>query len=156
MQWKSIQIFEYGEVNGADVDLNTYELNFPYVENGDSYTMNLDVINNGNETLTTSDYLTHNDFEILTPIQNIEPGAYQTIDIQYIANANNASGSYGILSNDNDEFEVKCQTNGNINGANIGQEAPDFELNIIANGNGTFKLSDYQGQIVVLAFFAPG
>ena len=55
-----------------------------------------------------------------------------------------------------DEFEIKCQTNGNINGANIGQEAPDFELSIIANGNGTFQLSDYQDQIVVLAFFAPG
>ena len=155
-EWKSIQIFEYGEVIGADIDLNTYELNFPYVENGQVYTMSVDVINNGNQTLTTSDYVTHPDFQILNSIQNIEPGEYQTIDIQYTANANNASGSYGILSNDNDEFEVKCQTNGNINGANIGQEAPDFELNIIANGNGSFKLSDYQGQIIVLAFFAPG
>ena len=155
-EWKSIQIFEYGEIEGPDVDLSTYELNYPYVENGQSYIMSLDVINNGNERLTTSDYVTHSDFQILTPIQDIEPGSYQTIDIQYTPNSNNASGSYGILSNDNDEFEVKCQTNGNINGANIGQEAPDFELDIIANGNGTFKLSDYQDQIVVIAFFAPG
>ena len=155
-EWKSIQVFEYGEIEGPDVDLSTYELNYPYVENGQSYTMSLDVINNGHQILTTSDYVTHSDFQILTPIQDIEPGSYQTIDIQYVPNSNNASGSYGILSNDNDEFEVKCQTNGNINGANIGQEAPDFELDIIANGNGTFKLSDYQDQIVVIAFFAPG
>ena len=155
-EWKSIQVFEYGEIEGPDVDLSTYELNYPYVENGQSYIMSLDVINNGNEILTTSDYVTHSDFQILTPIQDIESGSYQTIDIQYTPNSNNASGSYGILSNDNDEFEVKCQTNGNINGANIGQEAPDFELDIIANGNGTFKLSDYQDQIVVIAFFAPG
>ena len=155
-EWKSIQVFEYGEIEGPDIDLSTYELNYPYVENGQSYIMSLDVINNGNEILTTSDYVTHSDFQILTPIQDIEPGLYQTIDIEYTPNSNNASGSYGILSNDNDEFEVKCQTNGNINGANIGQEAPDFELDIIANGNGTFKLSDYQNQIVVIAFFAPG
>ena len=155
-EWKSIQIFEYGPVNGPDIDLNTYELNYPYVEDGASYVMSLDVINNGSQTLTTSDYVTHQDFEILTPIEDINPGEYQTIDVQYTANSNNASGSYGILSNDDDEFEVKCQTNGNINGANVGEQAPDFELDIIANGNGTFKLSDHQGQVVVLAFFAPG
>ena len=155
-EWKSIQIFEYGPVNGPDIDLNTYELNYPYVENGESYVMSLDVINNGSQILTTSDYVTHPDFQILTPIEDINPGEFQTIDVQYTANSNNASGSYGILSNDEDEFEVKCQTNGNINGANVGDEAPDFELDIIANGNGTFKLSDYQGQVVVLAFFAPG
>ena len=42
-----------------------------------------------------------------------------------------------------------------LNGANIGDEAPDFELEIIANGTGTFRLSDHLDQIVVLAFFAP-
>ena len=154
-EWKSVQVFEYGTVNGPDVDLNTYELNYPYVENGESYIMSLDVMNTGTQILESSDYMTHPDFEILTPIEDILPGNYQTIQVQYTANANNASGSYGILSNDNDEFEVKCQTNGNINGANIGEQAPDFELDIIANGNGTFKLSDYEGQIVVMAFFAP-
>ena len=33
--------------------------------------------------------------------------------------------------NDSDESEILCETNGNINGANIGQQAPDFELNIM-------------------------
>mgnify|MGYP003869525791 CR=1 FL=1 len=33
----------------------------------------------------------------------------------------------------NDEQEIICETNGNINGANIGEEAPDFNLNIMAN-----------------------
>ena len=37
----------------------------------------------------------------------------------------------------------------------VGQEAPDFDLSIIANGSGDFKLSDHIGQVVVLAFFAP-
>ena len=155
-EWKSIQIFEYGPIDGPDIDLSAYELNYPYVQDGESYIMSLDVINNGNQPLTASDYVTHPDFEILNSIQDILPGEYQTIEIEYIANSNNASGSYGILSNDADEFETKCQTNGNINGANVGEQAPDFELNIIANGNGTFKLSDYQDQIVVIAFFAPG
>ena len=37
----------------------------------------------------------------------------------------------------------------------VGDDAPDFELNIIANGSDTFRLSDHLGQIVVLAFFSP-
>ena len=155
-EWKSLQVFEYGTINGPDIDLSNYEINYPYVENGESHIMSVDVINNGNQTLISSDYITHPDFTILNTIQNIEPGHYQTINIEYTANANNASGSYGLLSNDTDEFEVKCQTNGNVNGANVGEQAPDFELDIIANGAGTFKLSDYEDYIIVMAFFAPG
>ena len=48
-----------------------------------------------------------------------------------------------------------CETNGNIDGANIGELAPDFELDYVANGSGNFKLSDHVGNIIVLAFFAP-
>ena len=88
-------------------------------------------------------------------IATLLPGESQTIEIKYIADMDNASGSYGIINNDNDENEVKCQTNGNINGINIGESAPDFELNIIANGNGPFRLSDHLDQIVVIAFFSP-
>ena len=60
-----------------------------------------------------------------------------------------------IFSNDEDESEVICETNGNINGANIGQEAPDFNLDIVANGTGSFQLSDYLGSVIVIAFFSP-
>ena len=155
-EWKSLQVFEYGIINGPDIDLSNYEINYPYVEDGESHIMSVEVINNGNQTLIPSDYMTHPDFTILNTIQNIEPGHYQTINIEYTANSNNASGSYGLLSNDTDEFEVKCQTNGNVNGANVGEQAPDFELDIIANGTGTFKLSDYEDYIIVMAFFAPG
>ena len=83
------------------------------------------------------------------------PGENQIVNIVYTANSDNASGSYRIFSNDNDESEIICETNGNIDGANIGDIAPNFNLNIIANGSGTFQLSDYIDKIVVLAFFAP-
>ena len=45
------------------------------------------------------------------------------------------------------------ETNGNIDGANIGEPAPNFNLNYVANGNGNFQLSDHLGKIIVLAFF---
>ena len=154
-EWTTVQIFEYGDIDGSDLDLNTYELNFPYVENGNSYTMSVNVSNNGNQILEIVDaYTTNNEFSY-TQLNDLNPGETQTIDIIYTANSINSSGGYRIYSNDEDEYEIICETNGNINGANIGDVAPDFELDIIANGTGTFRLSDHLGQIIVLAFFAP-
>ena len=154
-EWATVQVFEYGEVEGPDIDLNTYELNYPYVENGSSYTMTLDVTNNGNQTLVINESYTTNSEFSPSFLGNINPGETESVNITYTANSINASGSYRIYSNDSDEPEILCETNGNINGANIGDQAPDFELNIVANGEGTFRLSDYLGQIVVLAFFSP-
>ena len=154
-EWASIQIFEFGEVQDADIDLDTYELNYPFVENGDSYTLPLEVSNNGNSTFIANEaYVTNDEFSSST-LTNLNPGETQTINITYMANSANASGSYRIYSNDPDEPEILCETNGNIIGANIGDQAPDFNLSIIANGNGNFQLSDYIGEVVVLAFFAP-
>ena len=49
----------------------------------------------------------------------------------------------------------RLDRNGNIDGANLGEPAVDFELDYIANGEGSFRLSDQLGKVVVIAFFAP-
>ena len=67
-----------------------------------------------------------------------------------------STSGYMIFTNDPDEPQITVELNGNIDGINIGEAAPDFELDVIANGSGSFQLSDHLGQIVVLAFFAPG
>ena len=119
------------------------------------YSMSIDVTNNGNSTLNIIDAYTTNSEFSYTILNDLSPDETQSIDVTYTANAINASGSYRIYSNDPDEYEVMCETNGNINGANIGDDAPDFNLPIIANGIGSFRLSDHLGEVVVLAFFAP-
>ena len=156
-EWMWLQVFEYGEIDDADIDISSWELNYPYVENGDSYTLSLDVTNNGNSILNIDDqYISNPDFQIENLLQNLNPGETQTVDITYHANAGNSSSGYRIFPNDPDEPDIIVELNGNIDGINIGEPAPDFELNIIANGDGSFQLSDHLGQIVVLAFFAPG
>ena len=118
--------------------------------------MIVDVVNNGNSDLIISNnYTTNSEFVVENPLSQLSPGESQSVEITYSANANNASGSYRIFSNDDDESEVICETNGNINGANVGQEAPDFNLDIVANGDGNFQLSDHLGSVVVMAFFSP-
>lgn len=156
IEWASVQAFEFGQIDSPDLDLSTWELNYPYVENGGSFSMTVDVINNGNETLITNDnYTTNLEFNIINPLSNLEPGEYQTIEIVYNASNANASGSYRIYTNDPDEPEIICETNGNINGANIGEPAPDFDLSYVGNGSGNFQLSDHLGEIIVIAFFSP-
>ena len=155
-EWASIQAFKYGTIQEPDIDLSTWELNFPYVENGNSYSLSVEIINNGNEILINSDnYTTNSEFHIINPLESLNPGETQIIEIIYNASTENASGAYRIYSNDPDEPEIICETNGNIDGANIGEPAPDFNLNYVANGNGNFHLSDHLSKIIVLAFFAP-
>ena len=156
-EWASVQAFKFGEIEGPDIDLNTWELNYPYVENGDSYSLSLDIFNNGNETLTTIDnYTTNSEFTVVNPLSSLQPGAMQTVEIIYNASNANASGAYRIYSNDSDEPEIICETNGNIDGANIGELASNFDLDYVANGSGSFQLSEHLGEVVVIAFFAPG
>ena len=156
-EWMWLQVFEYGEIEDADIDISSWELNYPYVENGNSYSLSLDVTNNGNSTLIIEDqYISNTDFQVVNPLQNLGPGETQTVNIIYFADAGNSSSGYLIFTNDPDEPQITVELNGNIDGINIGEPAPDFELDIIANGSGSFHLSDHLGQIVVLAFFAPG
>jgi len=155
-EWASIHVFEFGQINDPDIDLSTLELNYPYVDDGDSYTLTLDVINNGNSTLyIEDDYITNSHFEIVNQLNDLEPNQSQTVEIIYNATNLNSAGVYRIYTNDPDQPLVMCETNGNIDGANIGEPAIDFELDYVANGEGTFRLSDQLGKVVVIAFFAP-
>ena len=155
-EWASVQAFQFGPIDGADIDLSTLELNYPFVSNGDSYSLSLEVFNNGNSSLIIQDdYVTNSEFEIINDLNNLEPGQSQTIEIVYNASSNNSAGVYRIYTNDPDQPLVMCETNGNIDGANIGEPAIDFELDYIANGEGSFRLSDQLGKVVVIAFFAP-
>lgn len=50
-------------------------------------------------------------------------------------------------------IDMSCE---NVNQARVGKKAPDFEADAYFNGGfKTVKLSDYQGQWVVLCFY-PG
>ena len=80
-EWASVQAFEYGPVDGPDIDLSTLELNYPYVNSGDSYSLFLDVINNGSSALSIiDDYTTNSHFEIVNHLGDLEPNQSQTVE----------------------------------------------------------------------------
>lgn len=155
-EWASIQLMEFGEVAGADIDLSTTYIIYPYVEQGSYYSEFIDVFNNGGETLIVSDnYSTNPEFTVINPLSFLEPGQSQTIELIYTASDANASGAYRIYSNDSDQGEIICQLVGNVDGANVGEPAPNFNLEYVANGEGYFQLSENLDKIIVLAFFSP-
>ena len=155
-EWNTVQVFEYGQVPGPDIDISTWELNYDYTDPGSDASLYLDIFNNGASYLDISSiYTTNSAFDVYGAVDGLEPGGVATLEVVYSATSANASGSLRIFSNDQDESQVVCETNGNIDGANVGSDAPDFTLGYLANGVGDFTLSENLGKVVVLAFFSP-
>ncbi|MFQ6609456.1 MAG: hypothetical protein ACE5D7_01520 [Fidelibacterota bacterium] len=155
-EWRYLQVFDFGQVNGADIDLSIREINFPFMEDGESDTVTVQLTNNGNNILEFDwTYITHEDFSAETQLDPLVPNHSYLLDVVYTGNNPNASGVYNFQTNDPDEETVGIQLTGNYNGINVGETPPDFSLPIVANGSGMFSLSEQLGKVVVIAFFAP-
>ena len=155
-EWRYLQVFRYGEIFESDIDLSTRELNFPFAESGDVFTLSLDISNNGGSPLEFSSViLTGLEFSGDESLSPIAPDSTITVDVTYNASGANASGQYSFNSNDPDEPQVNVTVIGNTTGVNVGEPAPDFTLPIAYNGEGDFTLSNYLGSVVVIVYFAP-
>ena len=156
-EWQHLQTFSYGDIEEADIDISSWDVSFPLLEVGQSDTFELVVENNGQFPLGFSPlFINHSDFQTLDFPEYMEQGDTALTHIVYTRSDQNASGIMRITSNDPDESEIEIQLVGNYDGGIVGQIAPDFTLPIVASGSGDFTLSDHLGQIVVIAFFAPG
>ena len=156
-EWQHLQTFNFGEINDADLDISSWDIAFPALEMGESDTFGLLIENNGQYPLGfTNPFLNHSDFQAANFPEYMDMGETVLAEIIYTRSNQNASGVMQISSNDPDEPEIAIQLVGNYEGGIVGIEAPDFSLPIVTNGTGTFTLSDHTGQIVVIAFFAPG
>ncbi len=156
-EWRYLQVMEFGEISGPDIDLDNYEINFPHLEIGESDTTFITITNNGNQLLDFDyEYFSHVDFSSTTDLETIDPGESVVLDIIYSKSSSNATGILNLPSNDSDEPIIECSIVGNYDGVNVGMTAPDFDLPVVVNGSGNFQLSNHLGEIVVIAFFSPG
>ena len=156
-EWQHLQTFSFGEIEDADMDISSWDISYPALEVGESDTFELLIENNGQFPLgITLPFFSHADFSDSNFPEYLDSGDSATGQIIYTRSNQNASGMMQITSNDPDEPQIQIQLIGNYEGGIVGIEAPDFTLPIAANGTGNFTLSDHLGQIVVLAFFAPG
>ncbi len=155
-EWRYVHLFEYGQVSGPDIDLSTREINFPQLEPGESDTATVTIENSGSNMLNFDMVWTTNDeYDVETELPLLVPNHSLDVDIVYTADSQNSFAEYVFRTDDPDEPEVSILLNGNNNGIQQGQTAPDFSIPIAANGSGMFQLSDHLGEVIILAFFAP-
>ena len=159
-EWRHLQVFECGSINGPDLDLSSHDISFPEINIGEQDTMPLYLTNNGTADLVFDyDYFSHPDFSTSTELNTLAAGDSVLVDIIYAKSGQNATGVYNIPSNDPDEPQSSCNILGNYDGVNVGMIAPDFTLPIAANGTGNYNLNQHWsegGEIVVITFFSPG
>ncbi|NOZ07892.1 MAG: hypothetical protein GXO91_03310 [FCB group bacterium] len=155
-EWRYVHLFEYGPVNGPDIDLSTREINFPQLAPGESDTAMVTVENNGSNMLNFDMVWTTNDeYEVETELPLLVPNHFIDVEIIYTADSQNSFAEYVFRTDDPDEPEVSILLTGNNNGVQPGQTAPDFTIPVAANGSGNFTLSEHLGEVIILAFFAP-
>ena len=154
-EWRTFRTFQFGPIEGPDLDVSNRHVDIPHTEVGECRDTTITLTNNGMETLVIEQItIDHSDYEIFLSSENIVPGDAVEGIITYCATSESGQTSLRIQSNDSDEPVVGIGLGGNSSwGLEVGQEAPDFTLPSV-NGYGDITLSELQGQVVVIAFFA--
>ena len=156
-EWQHLQTFSFGDIQEGDLDVGSWDISYPNLEIGQSDTFDLLFENNGQSPLGLyPPFINHADFQSINFPEYLGPGDTSIAQVIYNRSSQNASGVMQITSSDPDESQIDILLVGNYEGGIVGLPAPAFTLPIAANGSGDFLLSDYLGQVVVVAFFAPG
>ncbi len=153
-EWEELVVFQYEEIQEADIDLNTRKVEFPRVEQIESYTLPVTIVNNGQLPLEIYDaQIDDSDFEVGLAPGILLPDSSLTFPIHYQPGGGYWTEDLTIITNDPDEQEVEVKITGNYpSGPMVGDMAPEFELDVV-NDLGSISTNELLGQPVVLAFF---
>lgn len=154
-EWRFFRTFRFGEIEDPDIDLSRRVIDFPHTEIGECRESVLEVMNNGlSQLIINNVFIDHEDYSLNMPVESISPGEYIEAEITYCAASESGNAAFGINTNDPDESFVEVTLEGNSTwGLEAGEEAPDFSLSSV-NGFGNITLSELEGRVVVIAFFA--
>ena len=147
-------VFEYGPVQGPDIDFSKRKIEFPRVNQGNNHSEFFLLENNGPSQLNING-ININSSDFLINYDNVVLPAYtsQQVEVIYTPQGNPWSTYVDFFTNDLDESYNQLWFTGNYPyGPMPGDPAPDFTLPIV-NGSGDLSLSDLSGDPVVIAFF---
>ena len=155
-EWEEMHIFKVGEIAEADIDVSTRILDYGQVAIGETKTLPIKMENNGDSELQVLDTaFTYDEFSVDSPSFTLAPHSKKTIDVLYAPQRTFVSGSMIFFTNDPDEEQIFVRTLGNnADEVQEGEDAPGFDVKVIANGSGRINLEDLRGRVVVLAMFA--
>ncbi|MFQ6677832.1 MAG: hypothetical protein ACE5D0_05865 [Fidelibacterota bacterium] len=153
-EWLRMSVFEYGEIQQADIDLSTRKIEYPRTENGFTSISHIQIENNGLSPLNISGiYINSADFSH-NPIElTLQPKTSQSMVVNYSPSGNVWIANLEFLSNDHDENQTRVRLLGNFPmGPMPGDHAPNFTLPVV-NGTDNLSLNDLNGNPAVIAFF---
>ena len=153
--WDTFRVYEYGAVVNPDIHVSPTAVTFNNVDPGDDDTVVVSVTNTGVSSLNVTGIHMNGSsaFDVdQTPFSALED---ETVDLTVTfspTNGNPQSATLRFVSNDPDESPVTVTLSGNPGTLQVGDVAPDFTL--MALDGFPYTLSDFRGNVVVLAFFA--
>lgn len=153
--WSTFRVYRYGPTEDPDIYLPYTEINLGDVEVGEFADTLAPLVNTGGVTLTVDNiYSSNPDFSIQPDSFTVAPSDTQDLQITFHRSFESSTSSvFNISSDDPDEsnrtLRVEITDAGSLQ---EGEPAPDFTLNDLDGL--PHSLSDFQGQVVLLAFFA--
>jgi len=153
--WRKLVTYRFGEIAGADIDVDLTDINFPRTQIGESRDTTFVITSNGLSTLTVDSIrVSNSDFAIeYARPADLAPGEVLPVTITYTPTTDALGFQIiSIYSNDTDDPRIRLDLLGNNLNLNVGDPAPEFTLPVLDAGDVT--LSELRGRVVVLSFFA--
>jgi hypothetical protein len=147
--WNTFRMYEFGPTTNPDALVSPGIVSFPVVPIGQSADTTLTVANTGGAPLTLTNIRTGNpDFQVNPVSFQVPIDGEVEVTLTVSPTTDQGVGDLKVISNDPDESGLGHL----IDHGTVGTQAPDFTLNDL--GGVPHTLSDLQGEIVLLAFFA--
>jgi hypothetical protein len=153
--WFTFRIYSYGPTDDPDIHLPYTNINLGDVGVGEDADTVVILENTGGSLLTVNNIISSNsDFGIDPVSFTVEPSDTNELFLTFHRSFEmSTTATFNILNDDPDEanrsFRVEITDAGNLQ---EGEPAPDFTLNDLEGL--PHSLSDFQGKVVLLAFFA--
>jgi hypothetical protein len=147
--WDSFRMYRFGPTTDPDALVSPRFVSFPPIPIGQSADTTLTVANTGGAPLIVTDINTGNpDFQVNPVSFQVPPDGEVELTVTATASEDKGAGFLWITSNDPDESGRAHL----LDYGTVGTQAPVFTLNDL--GGVPHTLSDLQGEVVLLAFFA--
>ncbi len=154
-EWGRFRTFRFGPVEGPDLDMSTFSLDFPRLQPGECSSQIVSFFNNGSSPLELVEAsIQHPEFELEIPESTIPAREDGIVRVNYCASREEGRATLTIRTNDTNMPTVKVRLNGNPSrGVKVGDSAPNFTLSSV-NGYPDITLRSLRGRVVLLALFA--
>jgi len=155
--WSRVRTYRTGPTLSPDIEVSVEEIVFNHVPLGGMRDTTFTIGNTGGSDLAVGSITVFSaSFEVTTENSFIlQPGQTREVGLRFSHVEFGFDGTFlRIDSADSDEAVILMPISGdnNPNNLDLGQPAPDFTLTDM--GGVVHNLHDYQGRVVVLAFFA--